>query len=526
MAFFKASVERIRAEGDRVPLFGIVLLAALLRAPLLSSIPNGFYSDEASTGYDAYSILKTGRDQYGEFLPLFARSFGDYVESLYRFLAAPFVGVLGLNEFATRLPAALAGVLTVWIFYGLVRELSGRGTARAAALLLAISPWHVQFSRCAFRAVLFPLFLCLGLFLFFRGLKRSRDLPLSSLAFAASLYTYSSARVFVPLFLLGLGIIFRRELRAAGRVSLVSGGLFLCVFAPLFQFWTSPEGMARANVSLADGPVSVLLNYLSYFSPSFLFFKGDENLRHSLLNMGQLYHFELIAAPAGVWGAVREGRKAYRMLWLWLFLYPIPAAFTAPSHALRSLVGAPLFALLSGCGLAVLADAVRTRRAFAAGGVLIVLASFAVYCKFYFVDYPKYGAHGWVYGMKEAVAFAEGGPYKCVVVSDRPFFYPAYIYVLFYTAYDPAAYQRLKAEPKVNLWQYTEGLLGKYYTLRISDFDLRRGTCLLMLRPDEVAEVARLGYGWREAHTVVDPSGRAAIKLIEVRGRETERRGR
>ena len=124
----------------------LLLLAAVLRILFLSDIPNGFTTDEASTGYDAYSILATGRDQHGEFLPFFAQSFGDYNESLYRFITVPSIAVFGLNEFATRLPAALAGVLTVWIVYLLGKTWHDEHLAWIAALLLAISPWHIFFS--------------------------------------------------------------------------------------------------------------------------------------------------------------------------------------------------------------------------------------------------------------------------------------------------------------------------------------------------------------------------------------------
>ncbi len=173
----------------------LLLLAAVLRILFLSDIPNGFTTDEASTGYDAYSILATGRDQHGEFLPFFAQSFGDYNESLYRFITVPSIAVFGLNEFATRLPAALAGVLTVWIVYLLGKTWHDEHLAWNAALLLAISPWHIFFSRTAFRLILLPLCCCLGLYFFQRGLQRPRDLPFSAAFFALSMYSYSSARV-------------------------------------------------------------------------------------------------------------------------------------------------------------------------------------------------------------------------------------------------------------------------------------------------------------------------------------------
>ena len=94
-----------KVANPRATLDCLLLLAAILRLSYLTGVPNGFHADEASIGYDAFSMLETGRDQYGEFLPLFSRSFGDYDESLYRFLTIPFVGLLGLTEFTTRLPA-------------------------------------------------------------------------------------------------------------------------------------------------------------------------------------------------------------------------------------------------------------------------------------------------------------------------------------------------------------------------------------------------------------------------------------
>ncbi len=521
----KSPYQKSATEADRSRFFlpVILLLAALLRVPFLSTIPNGLYADEASTGYDAYSILNTYRDQYGEFLPLFARSFGDYVEALYRFLVVPSVGVLGLNEFSVRLPAALIGISTVWILYSLVKALFNAQTARLAALLLAISPWHIQFSRCGFRAILLPLFFCLALLLFLKSLRKPVYIFPSAIAFAVCLYTYSFARVFVPLFMVGLLFMFWRELWKIRKQALLSAILFLCIFVPLFRFWISPEGMARAGISLITDPSSIVLNYVSYFNPWFLFFGGDPNPRHSPLNVGQLHYFELVTVPVGIWGLVREKRKKARILWLWLLLYPIPAALTAPEHALRSLAGAPLFASLSGYGFLILAaffKRPKAKAAFLTAGALIAAAGLTVYAMIYFLDYPEHGARGWQYGMKEAITTAEESPYRCIIVSDRAFFYPAYIFVLFYTRYAPLEYHRLPPLPKRELWMYTKTPLGRYYTLNISDLVLKKGVCLLMIRPDEMTELEKKGYDWREVHTVRDPYGKEAIRLIEVKGRE------
>ncbi len=157
-------------------------------------------------------------------------------------------------------------------------------------LFLAISPWHIQFSRIAFRAILTPLLFCLALIFFNRSFKNLKYLPVSGLLFGLSLYTYSSARVFAPLFLLGLVILFWQHLWNNLKFTLIALGLFSLFFIPLFTFWISPEGMARATGGVATGlvknPITILHYYFSYFNPEFLFLNGDPNVRHSPYKLG------------------------------------------------------------------------------------------------------------------------------------------------------------------------------------------------------------------------------------------------
>src|SRR3989304_6317172 len=102
----------------------ILGIAIVLRLWKLGSIPPSLTSDEASLGYNAYSILKTGRDEYGQFLPIIFKSFGDYKPGLYVYSTVPFVAFFGLNEFSVRLPSAIAGVIAVWLLYKIVSSLS------------------------------------------------------------------------------------------------------------------------------------------------------------------------------------------------------------------------------------------------------------------------------------------------------------------------------------------------------------------------------------------------------------------
>jgi 4-amino-4-deoxy-L-arabinose transferase-like glycosyltransferase len=442
-------------------LFVIVCVGGFVRFYQLGGNPVGLFRDEASTGYDAYCLLETGHDQYGEVFPLFSRSFGDYNESLYRFLVIPSVYFFGLNEFAVRFPAAVIGVLTILIFYFLVRLLFDERVALVATFFLAVSPWHIVFSRVGFRAILFPFFFSLGLLLFFKFLQKflgvqdpffkkgpgRRRLILSSIAFSFSLYSYSSARVYVPLFLIVLSILYFKELNASRRETVIAGIILVIVLVLLGSYWLSPKGMARAGATMANDVGAWVKNYVSYFSPNFLFFKGDANLRHSIQDVGQLYQLEILTVIAGLIGLVTAFLKSRDRKWLVLaagiLLYPIPAALTEPGHALRSIIGCVWFPMLSAYGLFGGVDFVKKKslRSFVVVGVLLtVSAGFFNFGRNYFIDYPYYSWFHWDYGWKQALTIAKQKNYRTIYVSN--YFFLPHAFILFYTKYPPQEYQK------------------------------------------------------------------------------------
>src|SRR5690606_39044514 len=138
----------------------------------------GFTPDEASFGYDAYSLLKTGKDQWGHPVPIVLESFGDFKPPLYAYLTIPFVAVFRMSEFSVRLPNAIAGTLAIYATYLMVSELAkhtklskrkSETFALLSALLLSISPWHVMLSRGAFEANLTTILMPLGVYFFTRS---------------------------------------------------------------------------------------------------------------------------------------------------------------------------------------------------------------------------------------------------------------------------------------------------------------------------------------------------------------------
>src|SRR3989344_4133954 len=102
----------------------ILGFAFFIRAYKVTSVPPSLSWDEVSIGYNAYSILKTGRDEHGRFLPIDTFvGYGDYKPPLAIYLTVPFVAVFGLTELAVRLPSVIAGTLAILLTYFLAREL-------------------------------------------------------------------------------------------------------------------------------------------------------------------------------------------------------------------------------------------------------------------------------------------------------------------------------------------------------------------------------------------------------------------
>ncbi len=225
----------------------ILALAAFLRFYKLGQIPRGLDWDEVSNAYNAYSILKTGNDEYGKFLPLYNRSFDDYKPPLYMYLNIPTVAVFGLTPLAARLPSAFFGVLTVALVYFLSKILFKKELiALIAMFLMAISSWHIQFSRVGFEANLGLLLTAASFTIFLYGLQRNSQLLLiSAVLFGLSFYSYHSARLFNPLLLVASIIIFRSQITKTAKKYLILFVLIVAIIVTPFFIFSPREAIKQ-----------------------------------------------------------------------------------------------------------------------------------------------------------------------------------------------------------------------------------------------------------------------------------------
>ena len=192
----------------------IVVIAAVIRFIAITSIPPSLDWDEASVGYDAYSILQTGKDQWGKIFPIVFQSFGEFKYPIHIYFTALTTWIFGYGTFSVRVGSAFFGVINIVLLFFLVWILTKSKTvAFTASLLMAFSPWAIQFSRVNWETNFGLFFFFLGIIYFFKGLEKKRwFIPLSFLLFGIDLFTYNAAKVFIPLFVFALVVIYWKDL--------------------------------------------------------------------------------------------------------------------------------------------------------------------------------------------------------------------------------------------------------------------------------------------------------------------------
>ncbi|KKU92428.1 MAG: hypothetical protein UY21_C0001G0051 [Microgenomates group bacterium GW2011_GWA1_48_10] len=474
-------------------LLSIVLLGAFLRFYLLGKIPASLDWDEASIGDNAYSLLKTSSDEYGNRFPLSIRSFNDYKPPLYVYATIPSIALFGKNEFAIRFPSAFVGTLSILATFLLIQQLLNFRREKNSlhyciialliSFLLAVSPWHIQFSRLAFEANLALFFSLCGWLFLTKFISQGRWWPIipSTLSYVLALYSYHSARLVVPLFLLGIGFYYHRILFARIKTVLVGLGLAIVLLLPLAlstlqttslqarwgevsifssaglrdtvkvtldaqqEYWRQDklqgDRLARLiHTKFISYSRLLAKNYLDHFNFSFLFLEADGNGRHHAPGMGLLY---LVEAPFLLYGGylLLRRRPTYSFFLVWAFLVaPSAASLTADTpHAVRSLSFLPSFQIITAFGLYSLLSKVKTlfRGPLLLLISLLFLANFYYFFHQYFVHFGIEHASSFQYGYKEMVAKvrALSGEFDQIYVTvkyDQP-----YIYFLFYGHSDP-----------------------------------------------------------------------------------------
>jgi 4-amino-4-deoxy-L-arabinose transferase-like glycosyltransferase len=478
-------------------IIAILLLAGFLRLWQLDKVPPSPSLDEVSIGYNAYSILTTGKDEYGTRLSVLLRAYDDWRPALYVYLVAPFVRFFGLSAFAVRFPSILLSLITILTTYFLVKELFKNSSLAIhyslfTIFLLAISPWHIYISRLGHEVNTGLAFVVLGFFFFLKWVYpntlvyRTKVIWLILAVFFLSLsfYTYQSEKLFVPLMIIALGLIFKKQLGKFKKEIILAGLLGLVLLVPILKTSLSPERLIRFkgtsifygqqepyqraslritrdyqqgdilglifdNRRVAMG-VAVLRAYFSHFDPSWLFFNTGEE-KHKVPDLGVLYLWELPLLFVGSYKLAtgRFSKESRLLIFSWILIAPLPASIaTEAPHAMRTFNILPMPQVLTAIGMVAITTKIQSMTQKYLRYLIFTLCFFFLLFNFYylyhnyFVNFPYEQSESFQYSLTRAIPYVLDieDKYQRIVFSNQSHLYQSYMFFLFFSQYDPFVY--------------------------------------------------------------------------------------
>ncbi len=486
-----------------------VLLGSMIRFYKLGIVPHGMTWDEAAIGYNGHAMLQTRRDEWLIRFPVSFQSFGDYKAPLAIYANGLFTKVFGMNLFAVRLPFALASMLTIVGVMLLTNYLFKDDRAAAiAGLLVVCSPWHIHYSRAGFESGLALCFVVWGIYLLLKALNGVAKHSiwvfggLSALSLVASLYTYHSAKITVPLLILGIVILEHKKVLSKIKQLLVIGIGAAVLLWPLIKDSLYGSGLQRLDTSILNDKsgipllVTILTNMGRHLTPEFLILGETTTLRHGMGVWGVLLPTTFVLVTIGLVCAVltvvkrKKTSLPYALALLWILAGLLPAAIGEEiPHSNRALLALPGFILLAVAGgyqlLLFIKHAELNKKVLgshheknilvkAVFGTIVLLHMlfFAKFIHYYFDNFAKNSADDFKDGYIEA--FQTVVPYESKV--DKILFTSRYgqpyIYALFVRKTNP-------------IW-YRGGSLIKYeFTDNITSGDLQRENTVVVAHPED-----------------------------------------
>ncbi len=417
----------------------------------ISNSPPSMNWDEAALGYNAYSILRTAKDEYGAKLPLITRSFDDYKSALPIYPMVVTIAMFGLNEFAVRAPTAFWGTLTIVLIYLLAKRLlKSESAATLAALFFAIEPWSVHFSRVYHEATFALFFYLLMCLLFLASAKTNKLIFWAIISGIISLFSYHTNKVLVPITFLGFWVLYRKQINAYSKKIKLASVIFLVIGGVVFvQQILFGNALARAESAsilraekLVELPVQIIRRYFLYFSPSNLFVYEPKEPASVVPGNSTFYPFEIIFWLIGLTFLAVKFKKNKTFVFL-MFIAPVTASFTwnlfEPARVLSLF---SLFSILIGLGASLVWK--KSKPLFKIFlviffGILIPMSTLYLFDSInYKIAARDYGS--WQPGFRESMptVYQKSFDFKQVVV-DTPHAQP-YIFVLFYSSYPPQKY--------------------------------------------------------------------------------------
>lgn len=452
-----------------------IFLSAFFALYKFNECPPCINADEAAFGYNAYSLLKTGADEYGTTLPVRLKSFGDYKMPLYSYLSVPFVGIFGLNETGIRALNVFIAILFPLVIYLLVKELFEKEEiAVIASLLVGVSLGKGIVERHAHEALLAAILIVVSGYYFIRIMKYAmkKDVVFFVLSITFALFSYQSSRLFAVFFLLCFIWYFfikkfsnavKKLLFALFIAALLIFAVTDIIYKParvqnLFLTNTAGFQMRIAEINgeggnklfynkLTIGVRDLVFNHIAYFSPQFLAINGDANYRFGFPRMAPMTVLEYIFIFIGIYFLFKQKERWRYFLLSLLLISPLTAALSWADISLtRGLFLLIVALLISSYGLYhIIMLPKKKNLRYALLAALILSESLMLFYSwdFYLNHYTKRAIVGryWQCGYEDLGKYLKENYNKFDKFYITRKHGEPYIFALYYLQYPPETYQ-------------------------------------------------------------------------------------
>jgi len=465
--------------------FLIALIAFFLRFYQLNKFPVALNWDEVSHGYNAYSLIKTGQDQWSIPWPIFNfRAYGDYPTTLNMYLSIPFIYFFGLNEWTVRIVSSLCGFGLVIIAYFLGQVIFKKNkNSLLLMLLVAVSPWTFFPSRGVFQSTVAQLFFPFGILFLIKAVKKIKFLPLGIFFVSISTYAYHNTKIVVPILLLIYFFIFFKEFKQKilkqQKIFIISLLIFSALIIPQTINTFNKDAQARSRWVFVINPASineievnrnnyqgnqliakfkynrvtlftttVFKNYLDFINPKIIFFNSTKNYQFNVPNTGVLYS---VCLPFFYIGLIILIIKFFQkdklsiFLISWFIVGLVPAVVTTgdfPIIRAMSILPLPQIFIVYGFSKTVsFLKNPKIKSIFIILFLLVLSLQSVKYFKNYFNDYAQNYSSSWQYGYKETVNYIKENynNYDQIIFTKK--YGEAHEFVLFYWPWNPISYK-------------------------------------------------------------------------------------
>ncbi len=327
-------------------LISIFIIGIFVRTYKFDEIPSGLNQDEASIGYEAFSILTTGADRNGYSYPIHFISWGSGQNALYAYLTIPFVHFWGLNTFSVRIVNVLFSIIALFLFYLIAKQhFKEKSFLYFSVFLFAINPWSIMSARWGLESNIFPTIILIAVFFIIKAIKKNIFYLLPASAFLSlSLYSYGTSYFFVPIFIVGIILFIKLREKVEFPILIISALIFVLLSLPILKFivinhfgLTSEYSSFIAIPKLDSNRTSAIFNLFSddFFNEFIkniarvsviLFGQTDNNLYNSIPQSGTIYHISLFFAAISIYNYFRD--KSSRTLISSLFIIWLIVALT------------------------------------------------------------------------------------------------------------------------------------------------------------------------------------------------------